>query len=112
MMPVKLIKPDKRLKGKRPVVPQAQRAFMIGQLKGVDRVVIGHETMDFTRVVAEVAPDVILLGPDQGPGEDAWREMLAARGLQVEVRRLPARVNELPLCSTTGIIEKVKRERC
>lgn len=98
-----------RIKGHKPVIPERQRLFVVSRLKGVDEAVLGHETLDFTRIVADVKPDVILLGPDQGPSVEKWQAMLAGKGLSsIGVTRLQERINDHPLTSTSEILAKIK----
>jgi FAD synthetase len=99
-----------KIKGHKPVIPEKQRLFVVSKLQGVDRALLGHETMDFTRIVADVMPDFILLGPDQGPGVEKWRVILAGKGLaRIEVTQLQQRITDFPLTSTSEIVAKIKK---
>ncbi len=99
-----------KIKGHKPVIPEKQRLFVVSKLQGVDKAILGHETLDFTRIIADVKPDVILLGPDQGPSIEKWQAMLAEKGLsRVEVTRLQERINDFPLTSTSDIVSKIKK---
>ena len=98
-----------KLKGHKPVIPEKQRLYVVSKLKGVDRAVLGHETLDFTKIIAEIGPDIILLGPDQGPSEEKWAAMLADKGLKIKVSRLDKRITDFPLTSTTEIVAKIKK---
>jgi len=97
-----------KIKGHKPVIPEDQRLFMVQHIRGVDQAVLGHETLDFTEIIAEIAPDIILLGPDQGPSPDQWISLLAEKGLQVEILQLETRVNDFSLNSTSEIVTKIK----
>jgi len=97
-----------KIKGHKPVIPEGQRLFMVQHIKGVDQAVLGHETLDFTEIIVEIAPDIILLGPDQKPDPEIWMAMLADKGLNVEVRQLETRVNNFSLNSTSDIVAKIK----
>ena len=97
-----------KIKGHKPIVPENQRLFMVQHIKGVDQAVLGHETLDFTEIIAEIAPDIILLGPDQSPSPDQWTEMLAEKGLHAEIHQLDTRVNDFSLNSTSDIVTKIK----
>nr|MDO8110442.1 adenylyltransferase/cytidyltransferase family protein [Candidatus Sigynarchaeota archaeon] len=98
-----------KIKGHKPVIPENQRLFMVSKLKGVDRAVLGHETLDFTKIIAEISPDIILLGPDQGPSDEKWATMLSQKGLKIKVARLQKRTSDFSLNSTTDIIAKIKK---
>ena len=76
-----------KLKGKKPVIPQEQRLYMVNSLKGVYKAFLGYESMDFTQIIKEIAPDVILLGPDQSPSDERLGNMLVKAGLDVKICR-------------------------
>ncbi len=101
-----------RLKGKAPVVPQDQRVYMVSRIKGIEEARLGYESLDFSHIIADVVPDVILLGPDQGPSEEKLKDMIEKIHLSIEIKRLPRRVNPFPLCSTSEIVERIKKNRC
>ena len=98
-----------KIKGHKPVIPEDQRLFMVQHIKGVDQAVLGHETLDFTEIIAEIAPDIILLGPDQGPSPEQWTSMLAEKGLNVQIKQLETRVNDFLLNSSSEIAGKIKK---
>mgnify|MGYP000847786718 FL=1 len=76
-----------RRRKNQPITPEAMRVRIVGALKPVDRAVLGKEG-DMLSTVADIGPDIIVLGFDQGFDEDALRRELAARGLgSVEIRR-------------------------
>lgn len=88
-----------------PVVPAAQRAEMVAQLKPVDRAVVGRDG-DMLAVVEELHPQVIALGHDQRLFEPAALEAkLAERGLTVHVERLPELAR--PLAGSRRLIARV-----
>lgn len=97
-----------KIKGHMPIIPEDQRLFMVRHIKGVDQAVLGHETLDFTEIITEIAPDIILLGPDQGPSIEEWISMLEEKGLRIKIIRLETRVNDFPLNSTSEIVAKIK----
>ena len=92
----------KRIKGKQTVFTEDERRLIVGSLKMVDQAVLGDPTDFFTKV-KEIRPDIILLGPDQG---DSWlRERIEQEQLDIDVRRLPSRIDY----SSTWARELVKR---
>ncbi|RLF10855.1 MAG: FAD synthase [Thermoprotei archaeon] len=95
-----------RIKGRRPVVPEDQRLEVVRQLKPVDHALLGGEG-DLLKVVEEVRPDVVFLGPNQPFDEDELREELRRRGLEVEVLRLSEVYKGCRLYSSSMIIEEV-----
>ncbi|MFX0099205.1 MAG: adenylyltransferase/cytidyltransferase family protein [Candidatus Hodarchaeota archaeon] len=96
------------LKGKKPVIPEDQRLYMVSALKGVHKAVLGNESTDFTKIIKEISPDIILLGPDQSPSNDRLEKMLNGIGLDITIRRFKLRVMKFPLSSTSAIIQKIK----
>lgn len=88
-----------------PIVPENQRVEMVGHLNPVDAAVLGYEG-DPLRIIEEIGPDVIALGPDQHHDEERIRRALEKRGLNVEVNR----ISEFKACelnSTKAILERI-----
>jgi FAD synthetase len=96
-----------RLKGRRPVVPEGQRLEVVKSIKGVKEAVLGNEGEDMLKIVEELRPDVIMLGPNQNFDEERLRRELEERGLKVEVVRLKELYEAHKLCSTTKIIKEI-----
>lgn len=99
-----------KLKGRKPVIPEEQRVFMVSQLKNIREAVLGYESLDFSRLIKDIAPDIIFLGPDQGPSEEVLQEMINKAGINVFIKRMSERINEFPLTSTTSILKKIKND--
>ncbi|HID73818.1 MAG TPA: FAD synthase [Thermoplasmata archaeon] len=70
-----------------PIFGQDLRAELVGALKPVDRVVIGHVGDPF-RVVEEIRPDIIALGYDQEQDPQDIVNELERRGLEIQVVRV------------------------
>lgn len=91
----------RRLKGPgRPLVPQRDRAEILSSLEMVDYVVIFHEDTP-ARLIAEIAPDILVKGADYTTQDVAGRDTVEASG---------GRVVLIPLVrgrSTTGLISKI-----
>jgi D-beta-D-heptose 7-phosphate kinase/D-beta-D-heptose 1-phosphate adenosyltransferase len=90
-----------RLKGPdRPVVPFDERALMLAGLEAVDFVVgFGEDTP--ARLIAELAPDVLVKGGDWTPDRIVGREAVEAKG---------GRVVTIPLLagkSTSDLLERI-----
>ena len=96
-----------RLKGRRPVIPEEQRLEVVKSIKGVKEAVLGNEGEDMLKVVEELRPDVIMLGPNQNFDEEELKNELEKRGLKVEVVRLKELYETHRLCSTTRIIREI-----
>lgn len=96
----------KRFKGRPPIIPEQQRLEVVSSIKYVNKAVLGHETTDILKIVEEIKPDIILLGPDQNFKEEEISKELEKRGLKIEVRRVEQYI-DCQLCSTTKIIKRV-----
>jgi FAD synthetase len=88
-----------------PIVPEEQRLEMVRYLKPVDHAVLGGRG-DFLRIIEDIKPDVIVLGPDQRHDAGYIREELKRRGLRVEVKRI-REYKKCPLYSTKSILERI-----
>ncbi len=94
-----------RIKRRRPIIPEDQRAFMVGSIEYVERSRVGYEG-DMFRVVEEEAPDIILLGPNQPFDEAQVMRELEKRGIRARVLRAREEA-ACELCSTTRIIQRI-----
>lgn len=87
----------KRLKGpKRPLVPQAERAYVISALKAVDFVVVFSEDTP-AEILRELRPDILVKGGDYKLSEIIGRQYVK------KVVRVPL----LEGHSTSGLIETI-----
>ncbi len=101
----------KRLRGREPVLPQEQRAYVVSSIKYVKEALIGES--DPLESVLKVKPDVIFLGPDQFWDEEELKRELERRGLRVEVVRMrEKRCVPRGICSSRKIIERILRMFC
>ena len=89
-----------RMKGPgRPIIPQKERAELLGGMEMVDFVCTFDEDTPL-KAILQIRPDVLVKGAD-------WTANIIG---QVEVEGWGGKVVALPLivgCSTTGIIERV-----
>ena len=93
----------RRLKGRgRPLVGEKDRAFVLGALEAVDRVVIFGEDTPLEAIRA-LEPDVLVKGAEYGREEIVGAGFVEERGGRVE--RVPMRKG----FSTTSLIKKVRR---
>jgi FAD synthetase len=88
-----------------PVTSQDMRVKLVGELKPVDRAVLGYED-DRYKIVKELKPDIIALGFDQTHDEEVIKKDLADHGMDVKVVRLEPFMDH-DLDGTRKIIRKV-----
>jgi FAD synthetase len=87
-----------------PITSEASRVAMVAALKPVDVALLGHEG-DIYEILAEVRPDVIVLGHDQSHREDRILEECRRRGLATKIVRLPRSDGDLD--GTRKIVSRV-----
>ncbi|MDF0674056.1 MAG: D-glycero-beta-D-manno-heptose 1-phosphate adenylyltransferase [Nitrospira sp.] len=85
----------------RPIVPQAQRAEVLGALGCVDFVVIFDES-DPLQLISAVQPDVLVKGGDWVIDRIVGRDIVEARGGVVKTIPL------VPGMSTTGLLQRIR----
>ncbi|MGB1109814.1 MAG: bifunctional D-glycero-beta-D-manno-heptose-7-phosphate kinase/D-glycero-beta-D-manno-heptose 1-phosphate adenylyltransferase HldE [Gammaproteobacteria bacterium] len=87
----------------RPLNPLKHRMDVLSALSAVDWVVpFSEDTPE--RLICAVGPDVLVKGADYHPEQIAGHDCVKAAGGEVKVIQL------VEGCSTTGIIEKIKRD--
>jgi len=91
----------------RPVVPEEQRALIVGALKGVHKAVLGDQE-DMFRPIEEIQPDVITLGFNQHFDETRLKDSLLQRGLVADVIRI-GEFTRCPFTSSRKIVQEIKR---
>jgi rfaE bifunctional protein nucleotidyltransferase chain/domain len=92
----------RQLKGdRRPIVPEAQRAEIVGALKSVDAVVIFPETTAIA-IIQAIAPDIYVKGGDYTPETLPEAPVVIAHGGKIELIKI-----EIPT-STSKIVEKIR----
>lgn len=77
-----------REKGRKPLIPEEQRKYIVESLKPVDKAILGNEDLDKLKIVEKIKPDIIILGYDQEWNEKNLEKELENRGLKVRVIRL------------------------
>jgi D-beta-D-heptose 7-phosphate kinase/D-beta-D-heptose 1-phosphate adenosyltransferase len=85
----------------RPIVPQAQRAEVLGALGCVDFVVMFDES-DPLQLITAVQPDVLVKGGDWEIDRIVGREIVEARGGVVKTIPL------VPGLSTTSLLQRIR----
>jgi FAD synthetase len=96
----------RKYKKREPILEESIRAYIVKNLKPVDRVVLGER--DPIESVLKLRPDVIALGYDQWADENWLREELLKRGLNVEIVRLPRFGDS----SSSSIVKRVIKLFC
>lgn len=86
----------------RPIVPQEERAEVLGALAAVDVVVIFDEETPHA-IISRLQPDVLVKGADWPADEIVGRDIVEARGGRV------VRMSVENGYSTTGILERARR---
>ena len=97
----------KKIKGREVVIPERQRLEVVKNIKGVSEAYLGHEGRDFLKIVEEIKPDLIVLGPNQPFDDKKMKKDLEKRGLRIDVIKLKRVYDEYPLCSTRKILKRV-----
>lgn len=100
-----------RVKGHPAIVPERQRRFMVEALKGVTRAVLGSESTDLYRIIEQLDPDILLLGPNQQVSTEKVEKELQQRKLRAKVQRLESLFKDYPLSSTSAIVDKALATR-
>jgi len=95
-----------RAKKRIPIINENQRLEMIKLLKPVDEAYLGHKT-DMYKIVAEIKPDIIAIGPDQKFDIEHIENQLKIRNLSSKVLRVE-NYYKFNLDSTCKIIKKIK----
>ncbi|HET7226802.1 MAG TPA: D-glycero-beta-D-manno-heptose 1-phosphate adenylyltransferase [Candidatus Eisenbacteria bacterium] len=95
----------RRLKGPlRPIVPEAERRELVAALECVD-LVVGFDDDTPARLIAEVAPDVLVKGADWAEDAIVGRDVVEARGGRVV--RIPLREG----ASSSAIVQRILERR-
>ena len=94
--------------GEAPIVPEQQRLELIKSIKKVKDAKLGRHDNDTLKTVEEIAPDIILLGPDQKFSVEKLLNALKMKGMDnIEVRRLEKYYDKYKLHSSSSIKKKI-----
>jgi len=96
-----------RVKGHKPVIPEKQRLEVVKNIKGVSKAVLGYEGEDPLKIVEDLKPDILFLGPNQNYSKAAMERDLEKRGLSTKIVRMTKVLESFPYCSTTQIIKHI-----
>ena len=94
--------------GTPPIIPEEQRLEVIKNIKNVKVAKLGRQDNDTLQTVAEINPDLILLGPDQKFDIELLKKGLSEKGLKhIEVKRLNTYYKKFKLHSSSLIKQKI-----
>ena len=90
-----------------PIVNENQRVELVRMLKPVYKACLGNENGDIFKIVEEIDPDIIAIGPDQCHDIEKIQKEIDKRGLKAKVERVKTYHN-IDLDSSCKIIKKIK----
>ena len=89
-------------------MPEQQRLELIKSIKNVKDAKLGRHDNDTLKTVEEIAPDIILLGPDQKFSIEKLENALKMKGMNsIEVKRLEKYYDKYKLHSSSSIKKKI-----
>ena len=97
-----------RIKGRKPVFPEEERLELVRNLRMVDEAILGH-SMDKLKVIEELRPDVLVLGPDPWKKEEIEYE-LKKRGLKVDVVQIENIYSDSKFHRTSQVIDHIIKD--
>jgi FAD synthetase len=97
----------RKIKGRTPVIPENQRLEVVKHLKGVKKAVLGYDGDDPLKIVQDLNPDILLLGPNQNFSKEKIGADLEKRGLKTKIIRMTEIIDSFPYCSTTKIVNRI-----
>lgn len=93
-----------REKGRKPIMLEEQRKYVVQSLKPVDKAILGNAGLDKLKIVEKIKPDIIVLGYDQPWHEKQLKKELERKCMKVKIIRL----KKLADISSTEIKGKIK----
>jgi len=100
-----------KFQGTAPIIPEEQRLEVIKSIKNVKEAKLGRKDNDTLKTVAEINPDLILLGPDQRFDIQKLKSGLVKMNLgHIEVKRLETYYDKYKLFSSSLIKKKIIEE--
>lgn len=101
----------KKIKGRKPIIPEEQRKIMVEALKPVDKAILGS-LKNKLEPILKLKPDVIVLGPDQTTfDEETLKKELEKYNLYPEIVRFKNYV-KCPFHSSFDIVKEIVRRFC
>ena len=93
-------------KGKKPIMPEDQRRALVESLKVVDEAVLGYEDFNMEMTIEKIKPKIIVVGHDQCDVEEAVRNLINEKGLDIQIIRA-GRFGKEELNSSSKIMRKI-----
>lgn len=78
----------KKRKNEKPVMSEKQRCALVASLRIVDKAILGYRRFNLAKVIERISPDVAAFGYDQKEMEEAVRNHVNLRGLNIKVVRI------------------------
>jgi len=101
----------KKFKGESPIIPEDQRLEMVQNLKNVKKAIFGKINSDYLKIIEEINPDIIMLGPNQKVTIKMIKDGLKKKGLEkIKIIRLEKFYNKHKFHSSTLIKEKIIKD--
>lgn len=93
-------------RGAKPIMPENQRRALVDSLRVVNEAILGYEEFDIGKVIEKIKPDVIALGYDQREIEEAVRNYVNQKSLDIKIVRV-GKFEEDKLNSSSKIKERI-----
>ncbi len=101
----------KKIKGRRPIIPEEQRRTMVEAIKPVDKAILGSLTNKLEPIL-QIKPDYIVLGPDQTTFKiQELEEELKKQGLKTKVVKSKT-YTKCPFHSSYDIVKEIVKRWC
>lgn len=99
-----------KFKHQPPILPEKQRLEIVRAIKNVEWAELGSNSEDWLIRIAEIDPELFLLGPNQFGDPENFERELRKRGCKTIFRRLEKMDEKFSLNSSSKIKEKILRE--
>lgn len=101
----------KKIKGRKPIIPEEQRRMMVEAIKPVDKAILGSLT-DKLEPILKIKPDFIVLGPDQTTFKiQELKDELKKHDLKTEVVKVE-NYTKCPFHSSYDIVKEIVKRWC
>ncbi len=91
-----------------PIIGENQRLELIKMLKPVDEAYLGNDDGNIFKIVEDINPDIIAIGPDQSHNLEKLQSEIDRRGLKAKVQRVTV-YHQDELDSSCKIIKKIRK---
>jgi FAD synthetase len=99
---------SEQVKERKPVFPEKERMELLQNLRIVDEVVLGYPE-DRLKIIEELKPDVLVLGPDPW-NKDIIEQELKKKGLNIKVVQIQQVYSKSKFHRTSQIIDYILNE--